>query len=126
MAELYRSEREQALVETARRVLPAGTFGNTSADIVIHAGRAGRVWDVSGNEYVDCLLGSGPMFAGHGHPDVLDAVRERDALLGRTLEWAGGTATGAGIDEHGRLLVDTGEGRQALNAGEVHLRTNLR
>ena len=59
-------------------------------------------------------------------PDVLDAVRERDALLGRTLEWAGGTATGAGIDEHGRLLVDTGEGRQALNAGEVHLRTNLR
>jgi BirA family biotin operon repressor/biotin-[acetyl-CoA-carboxylase] ligase len=58
-------------------------------------------------------------------PAVLDAVRARDALLGRTVEWSGGTATGAGIDEHGRLLVDTGEGRQALNAGEVHLRTDL-
>ncbi len=57
--------------------------------------------------------------------EVLEAVRARDALLGRTLEWAGGAATGAGIDEHGRLLVDTAAGRQALNAGEVHLRTDL-
>jgi BirA family transcriptional regulator, biotin operon repressor / biotin---[acetyl-CoA-carboxylase] ligase len=53
--------------------------------------------------------------------EMLDAVRARDALLGQTLTWAGGTARGAGIDELGRLVVDTGEGRQALNAGEVHL-----
>lgn len=53
--------------------------------------------------------------------EMLKAVRARDALLGQTLTWAGGTARGAGIDEHGRLVVDTGEGRQALNAGEVHL-----
>ena len=53
--------------------------------------------------------------------ETLQAVRARDALLGRTLTWAGGTARGAGIDEHGRLLVDTPDGRQALNAGEVHL-----
>jgi BirA family biotin operon repressor/biotin-[acetyl-CoA-carboxylase] ligase len=58
-------------------------------------------------------------------PAVLEGVRARDALLGRRLEWAGGTATGAGIDEHGCLLVDTGESRQALNAGEVHLRADL-
>jgi glutamate-1-semialdehyde 2,1-aminomutase len=77
MTELHRSERELALVETARRVLPAGTFGNTSQDIVIQAGRGGRVWDVSGNEYVDFLLGSGPMFAGHAQPDVLAAVQEQ-------------------------------------------------
>jgi BirA family biotin operon repressor/biotin-[acetyl-CoA-carboxylase] ligase len=55
--------------------------------------------------------------------EVLDAVRARDALLGQTLTWAGGTARGAGIDEHGRLVVDTGDGLQALNAGEVHLGT---
>ena len=52
---------------------------------------------------------------------VLEAVRARDALLGQTVTWAGGTARGAGIDDHGRLLVDTPDGRQALNAGEVHL-----
>jgi BirA family biotin operon repressor/biotin-[acetyl-CoA-carboxylase] ligase len=53
--------------------------------------------------------------------EMLAAVRARDALLGQTITWAGGTARGAGIDAHGRLLVDTPDGRQALNAGEVHL-----
>jgi BirA family transcriptional regulator, biotin operon repressor / biotin---[acetyl-CoA-carboxylase] ligase len=53
--------------------------------------------------------------------EMLQAVRARDALLGQTITWAGGTARGAGIDEHGHLLVDTPTGRQALNAGEVHL-----
>ena len=72
-----RGEREQALVEIARRVLPAGGFGNMPGDIVIHEGRGGRVWDVSGNEYVDFLLGSGPMFVGHNHPEVLAAVQEQ-------------------------------------------------
>jgi len=75
MAEMSRSERELALVALARRVLPGGSFGNLSADIVIGEGRAGRVWDVSGNEYVDFLLGSGPMFIGHAHPDVVAAVQ---------------------------------------------------
>jgi BirA family biotin operon repressor/biotin-[acetyl-CoA-carboxylase] ligase len=53
--------------------------------------------------------------------EMLAAVRARDALLGQTITWAGGTARGAGIDARGRLLVDTPDGRQALNAGEVHL-----
>jgi glutamate-1-semialdehyde 2,1-aminomutase len=75
-----RSDRETALVETARRVLPAGSFGNVPFDMVIAEGRAGRVWDASGNEYVDLLLGSGPMFLGHAHPEVTEAVREQ---LGR-------------------------------------------
>ena len=75
MAEISRSERELALVALARRVLPGGSFGNLSSDIVIGEGRAGRVWDVSGNEYVDYLLGSGPMFIGHAHPDVVASVQ---------------------------------------------------
>jgi BirA family biotin operon repressor/biotin-[acetyl-CoA-carboxylase] ligase len=51
-----------------------------------------------------------------------DALRARDALLGRPVEWAGGSGTGAGIDDRGRLLVDTGSQTVALDAGEVHLR----
>jgi glutamate-1-semialdehyde 2,1-aminomutase len=66
-------------VDTARRVLPGGGFGNVSHEIVIAEGRAGRVWDVDGNEYVDYLLGSGPMIAGHAHPEVVDVVREQVA-----------------------------------------------
>jgi glutamate-1-semialdehyde 2,1-aminomutase len=74
MSELPRSDEELALAELARRVLPAGSFGNLSSDIVIREGRGGRVWDVSGNEYVDFLLGSGPMFIGHNHPEVTAAA----------------------------------------------------
>jgi glutamate-1-semialdehyde 2,1-aminomutase len=66
---------EAALIERAGRVLPAGSFGNFAADIVIRDGRGGRVRDVSGREYVDYLLGSGPMFIGHAHPEVVEAVQ---------------------------------------------------
>ena len=71
------SDRAQALIETARRVLPGGSFGNLPGDLVIAEGKAARVRDIAGNEYVDFLLGSGPMFIGHGHPDVLAAVAEQ-------------------------------------------------
>lgn len=63
-----------SLVDTARRVLPGGGFGNMSAEVIIREGKGGRVRDVDGKEYVDFLLGSGPMLLGHGHPDVTAAV----------------------------------------------------
>jgi glutamate-1-semialdehyde 2,1-aminomutase len=75
MADPTVSEQEAALVALAHRVLPGGGFGNLASDIVIAEGYGGRVRDVSGNEYVDFLLGSGPMFAGHAHPDVIAAVQ---------------------------------------------------
>jgi glutamate-1-semialdehyde 2,1-aminomutase len=71
------SDTERDLVDTARRVLPGGGFGNVPYELVIAGGRAGRVWDVSGNEYVDYLLGSGPMLVGHAHPEVVAAVQEQ-------------------------------------------------
>jgi BirA family transcriptional regulator, biotin operon repressor / biotin---[acetyl-CoA-carboxylase] ligase len=53
---------------------------------------------------------------------LLDAWRERDALLGREIAWADGRGRAAGIDAGGRLLVEVeGGGRAALEAGEVHL-----
>jgi len=55
--------------------------------------------------------------------DVLAAWRARDALEGRAVGWVGGAGgVAAGIDESGALLVDTADGRVALQAGEVHLR----
>jgi biotin-(acetyl-CoA carboxylase) ligase len=37
--------------------------------------------------------------------------------------WAGGEGTARGVDEEGRLLVERGEFVQALNAGEVRLKS---
>ncbi len=69
--------RERELIEKARKLLPAGSNGNLSFDIIIQEGRGARVWDISGNEYVDYLLGSGPMIVGHAHPEVVAAVQEQ-------------------------------------------------
>lgn len=71
------SESQTSLIERAHRVLPSGGFGNLSFDFVAKKGLAGRIWDEAGNEYVDYLLGSGPMLVGHSHPEVLAAVREQ-------------------------------------------------
>jgi glutamate-1-semialdehyde 2,1-aminomutase len=69
------TQHDGVLLEKAHRVLPGGTFGNTPADVIIREGRGSRVWDEDGNEYVDFLMGSGPMLIGHAHPDVKAAVQ---------------------------------------------------
>ena len=68
------STSETTLLETAQRVLPGGSFGNTAADIIIKEGQGSRVWDEDGKEYIDYLIGSGPMLIGHRHPEVLQAI----------------------------------------------------
>jgi BirA family biotin operon repressor/biotin-[acetyl-CoA-carboxylase] ligase len=55
-------------------------------------------------------------------PQLLADLRERDALLGRRLRWAGGEGVGAGIDDAGALLVARADGTTAaLSSGEVLL-----
>jgi BirA family transcriptional regulator, biotin operon repressor / biotin---[acetyl-CoA-carboxylase] ligase len=56
---------------------------------------------------------------------VVAAVRERDALLGRSVRWAGGRGVGAGVDDSGHLVVETDSGVVQLDAGEVHLQPDL-
>ncbi|MCB2137346.1 MAG: aminotransferase class III-fold pyridoxal phosphate-dependent enzyme [Rhodobacteraceae bacterium] len=63
--------------ERARAVLPAGGLGNFDPAVFIREGKGARVWDEDGNEYVDYLIGSGPMLLGHGHPEVLEVVAEQ-------------------------------------------------
>ena len=66
---------DETLLDKARRVLPGGTFGNTAAEVIIARGEGARVWDEQDNEYVDYLIGSGPMIIGHRHPEVTAAVQ---------------------------------------------------
>jgi BirA family biotin operon repressor/biotin-[acetyl-CoA-carboxylase] ligase len=54
--------------------------------------------------------------------ELLAAWRERDALRGERVRWDKGEGIAAGIDDAGALLVETGDGELALEAGEVHLR----
>ncbi|MBV9336043.1 MAG: biotin--[acetyl-CoA-carboxylase] ligase [Solirubrobacterales bacterium] len=67
------------------------------------------------------LLGRLEHWIGADVERLLGAVRDRDALLGRSVRWAGGRGIGAGIDDAGRLVVSSDSGTVALDAGEVHL-----
>ncbi|NOD84544.1 aspartate aminotransferase family protein [Ruegeria sp. HKCCD6119] len=64
-------------IARAKEVLPAGGFGNFDPGIIIARGEGSHVWDEDGNEYIDYLIGSGPMLLGHGHPEVMEAVLEQ-------------------------------------------------
>ena len=73
-----RTPEERRLLEKAGRYLPGGNTGNlhfdAEHDFLISGGKGSHCWDVSGNEYVDWLMGSGPMLLGHAHPHVVEAV----------------------------------------------------
>lgn len=64
-------------IAKAKDVLPAGGFGNFDHAIIIARGEGSHVWDEDGGEYIDYLIGSGPMLVGHGHPEVLEAVLQQ-------------------------------------------------
>ena len=62
---------------SARAVFPAGGFGNFDPGIIIARVEGSHVWDENGTDYIDYLIGSGPMLLGHGHPEVIEAVLEQ-------------------------------------------------
>ncbi len=76
-----RSPEENRLLELAARRLPGGALGSArfpdELAFVVKRGRGSKVWDMSGREYIDYLLGSGPMILGHSHPAVVAAVRDQ-------------------------------------------------
>ncbi len=81
--ERYRAGRKgsERLWERARGVLPGGVSGAAKYyapyPVFLASAHGARATDVDGNDYIDLLMGAGPMLLGHGHPQVLEAVREQ-------------------------------------------------
>jgi len=73
-----RSADQQRLLDRAVEVMPGGTLGTfrlpDEVQVVVREGRGSKVYDVDGREYIDYILGSGPMLIGHAHPAVVEAV----------------------------------------------------
>ncbi|GAA2619983.1 glutamate-1-semialdehyde 2,1-aminomutase [Dactylosporangium fulvum] len=68
---------DAGLAARAAAVLPGGVNSNVrlaASRTFFERGSGPRLWDVDGNEYVDYLLGQGPAFLGHAHPQVNAAV----------------------------------------------------
>ena len=105
---------QQQWIERARRVLPAGGFGNFDTSIVIREGHGSKVIDEDGNEYIDYLIGSGPMLLGHGHPEVLEAVQEQ---LSRGMTFFANNARGIELAEEIVSAVPCAEQLRYVSTG---------
>lgn len=54
--------------------LPGGAYPT------IIRGAGAHIWDTAGREYIDCVLGSGPLILGHSAPAVVNAVKTQVEL----------------------------------------------
>ena len=85
-----RTRQTRALFERAKKTIPGGA-GSTARlprngwnpyPLFIAEGQGSRLRDVDGNEYIDYLLGLGPMILGHRPPAVTEAVARAIADYG--------------------------------------------
>lgn len=74
--------RQEALVRRAEDLFPGGVNSPVRAfrsvgrpPLVLEAGEGARVRDADGRWYIDFIGAWGPAILGHGHPDVIEAVR---------------------------------------------------
>jgi glutamate-1-semialdehyde 2,1-aminomutase len=67
--------------QKARRVLPLGVGSNVRGfspfPFFIKESRGAKVWDIDGNEYIDCQLAYGPLMVGHAHPKLIAAIQDQ-------------------------------------------------
>jgi glutamate-1-semialdehyde 2,1-aminomutase len=78
MTELDRTMSRQ-LAKQASELLAGGVNSNVRLPISSYffaRGQGARIWDVDGNEYVDYVLGQGPMMLGHSDPTITHAVAD--------------------------------------------------
>ena len=77
-------KRAQNLLDLAGDFLVGGCLGMfrlpDEVATVFHRGEGSRIFDVEGREYIDYVMGSGPLILGHAHPAVVAAVREQVGL----------------------------------------------
>jgi glutamate-1-semialdehyde 2,1-aminomutase len=79
-ASTRRSLRKSREMFDALSAVMAGGVGSADRALVaphpifIERGAGSRMWDVDGNEYLDYLLGYGPLVLGHAHPRLVDAI----------------------------------------------------
>ena len=76
---------EHELLADAAKYLAGGVLHHATAlrdrpPIIVARASGSRIWDVSGNGYIDYYMGSASLPLGHAHPEVLQAVREQEAL----------------------------------------------
>ena len=69
---------EKEIVDVEEKIM-ANTFSKRQR--VITRGKGALVWDINGNEYIDCTGSYGVAVVGHCHPRVVEAVKRQVETL---------------------------------------------
>ena len=76
-----RTKKSARAWEAAKRRIPSGVNSNYRLvdpyPLYVRNARGSRMWDADGNEYVDFNMAFGALVAGHSHPILTKAMRER-------------------------------------------------
>ena len=64
------TEKSEALLREYGDMVPGGVHSNFRIPVYFTEARGSRIWDVDGNEYIDCVANNGACILGHGDPDV--------------------------------------------------------
>lgn len=67
--------RSKELLESYKDVVPGGVHSNFRSPIYFKKAKGSRLWDIDGNEYIDCVVNNGACILGHGDPEVEAAVK---------------------------------------------------
>ena len=74
-----RHPRSAAHYEDARMLFPSGVTHDTRYlppfPVTMDRAAGSRKWDLDGNEYIDYVSGHGALILGHGHPEIVAAVK---------------------------------------------------
>ncbi|MFC4819250.1 aspartate aminotransferase family protein [Dokdonella ginsengisoli] len=115
--------RSAGLFEAACKLIPGGVNSTARATwsgwspypLFVESGQGSRLTDVDGNEYIDYLLGLGPMLLGHRPPRVTQAVV--DFIQSRGTVFALPTADEARLAEKIVAAVPSVEQVRLCNTG---------
>src|SRR4030042_3578235 len=94
-------DRSGVIFEKAKELIPGGVNSPVRAGKAVGVdppfiakAQGCSMWDVDGNRYIDYVCSWGPMILGHGHPDVVKALKARIAK---------GTSYGAPTELEGEM-----------------------
>lgn len=86
------TEKSRKLFEEAKKVLPGGVSSPVRAikpyPFYVKRANGSKITDIDGNEYIDYVMGYGPLLLGHNHPAIKEAVIKQ-----LSLGWLYGTPT---------------------------------
>lgn len=72
------TEKSRQLFEDAKKVLPGGVSSPVRAikpyPFYTKKANGSKITDIDGNEYIDYVMGYGPLLLGHNHPAIREAI----------------------------------------------------